>query len=108
MRSLDRTLQDRPEALNALRVVNTVYPFFFRVIDRAMLIAKPSQLRVSPPFVRGNSRAASHVGDDMRRPNAAASSGSSCASGDSANLRRKEALLTVEKLLRVFKSFIPC
>ena len=64
--SLDRTLQDRPETLNAFRMIIFMHPFFFRVIDRTMLIAKPSQLRVSPQFVRGNCRAASHVVDDVR------------------------------------------
>lgn len=65
MSSADGALHQGPETFDALGMVLTVRPLLCAMIDGAVKITKPSQLRIGQQFIRRDLRAIFDVFDDM-------------------------------------------
>lgn len=75
MGSPDRTLEDRPEAFEGVHMGIAPRVFLLSVVNRLMVVPKPGQDAVRPPFVRADGRTGGDVLEDRRNEGLAAGVG---------------------------------
>lgn len=65
MGATDRSLQQRPESFDAVGMMDSVHPFFARMVDRAVLVAEPRKFGIGLEFIRADRRTCADVFDDV-------------------------------------------